>query len=93
MWYCMDEEGAEMDTDRAASDSTDAPFHPKPRHDVSRIEILDAGIIRSDPETAHNRAGDPGYALRIPESCLACEAKALSEAALEEISKEIADGR
>jgi len=47
----------------------------------SKVKVRDAdGTIRSDPETAHKDAGDKGYKLRLPESCLLCWAAAQAEA-------------
>ena len=37
--------------------------------------------LRFDPETAHARAGDPGYEVRLPESCGLCKAQELAQEA------------
>ena len=34
-----------------------------------------------DPKTAHTRAGDPGYEVRLPESCGLCKAQELAQEA------------
>ena len=61
----------------------------------SRVEMLDHGVVRYDPETAHSRAGDPGYEKRLPGTCGLCRATALAEEAqAQEVEKErLADGR
>jgi len=56
------------------------PFHaglPPSSH----VEVLEDGISRYDPETAHKAAGDASYQRRIPDSCGLCQATALAEAA------------
>ena len=70
------------------------PFHEGVTGRFSRVEVLDAGITRYDPETAHKAIGDEGYERRIPESCLYCEATREAEAAEVEArrQKEALDG-
>ena len=55
------------------------PFHviPSARYVTGGPD----GYIRYDPKTAHTRAGDPSYQIRLPETCGLCKAKELSEAA------------
>ena len=47
----------------------------------SKIETRgDDAITRTDPDTAHNRAGDSDYQEKLPETCALCWATELSEA-------------
>ena len=47
-----------------------------PQHSLigaqSRMEMLSDGRTRTDPETAHNRAGDTDYQVPLPETCALC---------------------
>ena len=45
----------------------------------SRYDILEDEVVRTDPATAHEAAGDAALTLRIPDSCNLCHAVALAE--------------
>jgi len=57
----------------------EGPYHVK--RSGSPVEMLEDGISRYDPKTAHTRAGDPEFEVRLPETCGACRAQELAQAA------------
>jgi len=60
----------------------------------SRMEMLTGdGIHLTDHQTAHHRAGDPDYTLRIPETCAACWAEAVAEAEAAAAAEELDRGK
>ena len=60
------------------------PYHVK--RSGSTWETKEDGISRYDPKTAHTRAGDPDFEVRLPETCGACRAQELSRAAQDAVS-------
>ena len=77
-----------MDNDKAADHEEisedfphDRPLHVKTDTITVRWEVNRGGITGSDPQTAHNAAGDPLYEKRLPETCGSCQAEALAKAA------------
>jgi len=93
----MDEErngtGTDNESGEAADGGQQAPFHDKPRTDVSRMEVVnDDGNIRYDSATAHQAAGDDGYKKRLPGSCAACRAAEIAEAATQTAWEELKNG-
>ena len=78
-----------MDNSRTGSQdrNPETPYHVK--RFGSTWETLEDGISRYDPKTAHTRAGDPGYEVRLPETCGACRAQELAwEAAIASSGRE-----
>ena len=60
------------------------PYHVK--RSGSTWETKEDGISRYDPKTAHTRAGDPDFEVRLPETCGACRAQELSREAQDAVS-------
>ena len=44
------------------------------------MKVDGESFSRTDPETAHKAASDPGWTLFIPQSCLYCRAQELAKA-------------
>ncbi len=61
------------------------PLHVKLKG-KSEYEVKDGDTHWYDPQTAHARAGDTGYEVRLPDSCGLCKATALAESATRSIS-------
>ena len=81
-----------MDNDKAAGAreisedfSELRPLHVKLKG-KSKYEVLSGDANWYDPPTAHARAGDPGYEVRLPDSCGLCKATELAEKATESVS-------
>jgi len=81
-----------MDNDKAAGPgkisedfSLDRPLHVKTKG-ISKVEVTDGDSHWYDPPTAHARAGDPGFEIRLPETCGLCKAEALAIAESKSIS-------
>ena len=54
-----------------------------PLHSIPVIKSVTGGpdvTTVYDPKTAHSRAGDPSYQVRLPETCGLCKAAALGKA-------------
>ena len=73
-----------MDNDKAAQVvGTPEGFQlPLPLHDIPVIRSVTGGPDVDtvyDPKTAHTRAGDPSYQVRLPESCGLCKAAAIAK--------------
>ncbi len=64
---------------RAGQQQLKLPLHEFLLSQVSTTEVHAHGVTRYNPEVAHERAGDPGYTYRIPESCFLCWAQEISE--------------
>ncbi len=56
------------------------PLHVKTRGQ-SRVEVKDGDSHWFDPQTAHARAGDTGYEVRLPDTCGLCKATELAKEA------------
>ena len=92
--YSMDEvrNFCNMDNDKAAQEvGTPEGFQlPLPLHykleGKSEYEVKDGDTHWYDPQTAHARAGDTGFEIRLPETCGLCKATALAEAAARSVS-------
>jgi len=56
------------------------PLHVKLKG-KSEYEVKLGDTHWYDPQTAHARAGDTGFEIRLPETCGLCKATALAEAA------------
>ena len=81
-----------MDNDKAAGNQEISedfpggrPLHVKTKG-ISKYEVRSGDANWYDPPTAHARAGDPGFEIRLPETCGLCKAKELAEAAARSIS-------
>ncbi len=56
---------------------------PLPLHDLPVLMSVTGGPgveTVYDAKTAHTRAGDPGYQVRLPETCGLCQASAIAKA-------------
>ncbi len=53
----------------------------------SRMEFLDDGHIRKDPDTAHQEAHDPEGEQYIPDTCWQCFTQSVAKKAAEEAQK------
>ena len=76
-----------MDNDKAAGlqgISADfpggRPLHVKPKG-TSKVEMKVGDSHWYDPSTAHARASDAGFQLRLPETCGLCRATQIAEEA------------
>ena len=67
-----------MDNSKAGTQERfpETPYHSK--RFGSTWETLEDGISRYDPKTAHTRAGDPDFEVRLPETCGQCRAQELA---------------
>ena len=61
-----------------------SPYHVK--RSGSTWETIEDGSSRYDPKTAHTRAGDPDFEVRLPETCGACRAQELARSAQNAVS-------
>jgi len=61
------------------------PLHVKLKG-KSEYEVKDGDTHWYDPQTAHARAGDTGFEIRLAETCGLCKATALAEAAARSVS-------
>ncbi len=75
-----------MDNSRTGSQERfpGAPYHVK--RSSTTWETLEDGISRYDPKTAHTRAGDPDFEVRLPETCGACRAQELAWSAQDSVT-------
>ena len=58
------------------------PLHVKVQYARSKTGVGDEW--RSDPQTAHTGAGDPGFERGLPETCGLCYAASLTEMAVQD---------
>ncbi len=77
--YMMDNSKAARRQEISEDFPGGAPFHVKtPRSIVWRM--VEDGIERTDPQTAHSRARDEDYEIRLPETCGLCYATSIAQA-------------
>ena len=78
--YMMDNDKAAGLQEISADFPGGRPLHVKTKG-ISKIEVMSGDSHWYDPPTAHARAGDPGYEVRLPDSCGLCKATELAEKA------------
>ena len=77
--YMMDNDKAGRIRKISSDSSGGGPLHVNDPRSIQWRIVAD-GNERYDPETAHTRAGDPGYEVRLPETCGQCYAAAIAQA-------------
>ena len=78
-----------MDNDKAGGHQEISADFPGglPLHSIPVVRFVTGGpdvATVYDPQTAHTRAGDPSYQVRLPESCGLCKAAAIAKASYSE---------
>jgi len=77
--YMMDNSKAARRQEISEDFPGGAPLHVKKPRSVQWAMVED-GNERYDPETAHTRADDPDFEVRLPETCGLCYATTIAQA-------------